>query len=100
MKIITSEKSTRTKLKEKELIPVVISRIFAICKEDKNFTIKQEIEDIDKRLIGLKRKTLKQDALLEQSSVLEKDVSNKLKSLDTEIFSTRARLLELLGSEL
>ena len=100
MKIITSESNVKSKLKQKQIVPVVVNRIFSICKEDKNFTIKQEIDEIDKRLISLKKKTLKQDMLLDQSNELEKDVEGKISSLDKDIFASRVRILEMLGSEL
>ena len=88
------------KKKTSEQIPQIVNRIFAICKNDSNFPLKNEMEDVDGRIQEMKVKITKQDNLLEQSSELKKDLIQRIEVIDDSNSRLQMQLLENLGSEL
>jgi len=88
------------KKKTHEQIPQIVNRIFAICKNDSNFPLKNEMEDVDSRIQEMKVKITKQDNLLEQSSELKKDLIQRIEVINDSNSRLQMRLLENLGSEL
>lgn len=96
MKIETFEKQKNTK----ELLPQIVNRIFAICKTDPHFPLKNEMESVDDRIKDMNKKIAKQDALLNQSSDLKKDFGHRIDVLKNENIRKQSQLLEQLGSEL
>ena len=100
MKILTGETTKKRKNKKNNFIPEVIDRIFAICKSDPNFPLKNQIEEIEVNTELLRKKIGKQDNLLEQSTKLKKDLQKRISILDDDNINIQSNLLETLGSEL
>lgn len=102
MKVITIESQTNLKkLKQKNnFIPEMVDRLFLICKDDKNFTIRTDVESIDIQLNMLKERIIKQDSLLTQAQNMKDELSSKLNSIDEKSFRIKVDVLESLGSEL
>lgn len=96
MKIEYPEK----KIKTKELLPQIVERIFAICKTDSNFPLKQKMGGIDEQLSSIKSQISKQEKLLQQSQSLDNNLVSRLTNLKQSNQETRDRLLDSLGSEL
>jgi len=90
------EKKTNTK----ELLPQVVERIFAICKTDSNFPLKNKMTDVDDNLNSIQKQINKQDRLIEQSKGLTSNIVNRLTNLRKSNQELRDRLLDALGSEL
>lgn len=84
----------------KELLPQIVDRIFAVCRKDPNFHLKDEMEIVENRMESLKHKIEKQDGLLRQSSELLKDLSQRISILDNQNEKKQVELLESLGSDL
>jgi hypothetical protein len=85
---------------EKEMIPQVISRIFSICKTDKNFPLRNQIGNVDAEILSMKRKLIKQSKLFKQSKELAHELNERLNLLEDRNAGLKERLLENLGSEL
>lgn len=102
MKILANESYSRVKKtkKRKDLIPLIVDRIFLICKEDKNFSIRTELSQVDEKLKIVKGKLQKQNALLKQANELQENITEKAATLDDESFKIKVKVLESLGSEL
>jgi len=84
----------------KEMLPQVITRIFSICKTDKNFPLKEQIGSIDVDISAIKRKLIKQSNLFKQSQELTHELNDRLNILEDRNAGLKERLLESLGSEL
>lgn len=84
----------------KELLPQVVDRIFAICKSDPTFHLKDELEIVENKMLSLKQKIEKQDGLLKQSEELKKDIIQRIEILEDHNQQKQSELLELIGSEL
>ena len=82
-----------------EQLPQIVNRIFAICKNDSNFPLKNEMENVDDRILQIKNKITKQDELLKQSSEIKKDLIQRIEVIDDSNNRLQMRLLESLGSE-
>lgn len=96
MKIEYPEKKTITK----ELLPQIVERIFAICKTDSNFPLKQKMTNIDDQLNTIHSQIRKQEKLLLQSETLNTNLTSRLTNLRRSNQDLRDRLLDALGSEL
>ena len=83
-----------------EQLPQIVNRIFSICKTDPNFPLKNETEDVDSRIRAIEEKIAKQDDLLQQSSELKKDLSQRIEVLDDSNSKQQMELLESLGSDI
>ena len=90
----------KKKKKSKELLPQILERIFAICKNDSNFELKNELKDIEKDINEINKKIFKQDKLLSQSESLKKDIAFRISSIDSQNEEKQISLLESIGSEL
>lgn len=95
-----SRKKIDSLKKNESLIPLVVERVFTICKEDKNFSIKEDIGSIEQRMKMLKQKNEKQDSLLTQSNEMKATLLSKIKANKDESFSIKVKLLEALGSDI
>jgi septal ring factor EnvC (AmiA/AmiB activator) len=84
----------------KEMLPQVISRIFSICKTDKNFPLREQIGEVDRKISAIKRKIIKQSDLFKQSKELGHALNERLNILEDRNAGLKERLLESLGSEL
>lgn len=89
-----------SKQANKELLPQVLNRIFAICKTDKNFPLKEQLKEVDAEILSLKKKILKQNELFQQSKQLAHNLDERLSMLESRNAGLKERLLESLGSEL
>jgi len=99
LKIESADTSNLIKNK-KEVLPEMVNKIFAICKNDPNFHLKSQIEDIEKVLEGVNIRLKKQNSLLENANSIEKELTKKISILDNNIYDMKSKLLESLGSEL
>lgn len=86
--------------KMKELLPQIVERIFAICRTDPNFHLRNEMEIIENKLQSINQKIAKQDQLLEQSSKLKKDIIQRIEIIDNDNIHKQNELLESIGSEI
>lgn len=98
IKMVITECKEMDRIKKHNLIPTVIDHVFSICKEDKNFSIKTD-NKITEKIKEIDIKMKKQNSLLEQSSVIKKELLEKIKHLDNESFKIKFKVLESLGSE-
>jgi hypothetical protein len=97
---IESVDTTNLSKNKKKVLPEMVNKIFAICKNDPNFHLKNKIEDIEKVLEGVNLRLKKQNSLLENANSIEKDLSKKISILDNNIYDMKSKLLESLGSEI
>ena len=86
-------------ISKKEMLPEVVNRIFAICKTDPHFKLKDEMKTVEERIKIIKEKVIRQSNLLIQSSKLTDDVNKRIRLIKEEIESKQIELLEQLGSE-
>jgi septal ring factor EnvC (AmiA/AmiB activator) len=84
----------------KEMLPQVVERIFAICKTDSNFALKNKMTNVDEKLSSYQTQINKQDKLIEQSKGLTTNIVTRLTNLKKSNQELRDRLLEALGSEI
>lgn len=84
----------------KELLPQIVKRIFAICKTDPHFPLKNELGSVEDRLEDINKKIKKQDDLLKQSKTLKEDFTQRIEMLNDSNMRKQSELLENLGSEL
>ncbi len=84
----------------KEMLPRVVNRIFAICKTDTNFPLKEQIGVVDRQILIMKVKIRKQYSLFKQSQKLTHDLNERLNILEDRNANMKERLIESLGSEL
>jgi len=96
VKIEYPEKKTN----KKELLPQIIERIFAVCKMDENFPLKNKMTNMDDDLNIVKQHIRKQENLVEQSKTLTQNVVTRLSNLKKSNQVLRDTLLDALGSEL
>jgi len=78
----------------------VVSTIFAICKTDPSFSHRDKLVVVDNQLESLNRRIEKQDNLLQQSQSIKESLDKKMNIMESDIYETRERLLESLGSEI
>jgi hypothetical protein len=96
MKIEKLEK----KKTSKEMLPQVLERIFAICKTDPAFTLKDKLESVEYVIENLNKKIKKKDNLYKQGKKLKKNLETKFELINNSNLELRERILETLGSEL
>ena len=96
MKIEYPEKKKMTK----EMLPQIVERIFAICKTDSNFPLKEKMTGVDDNISKIQANINKQDKLLLQSKQLNKNLIDRLTNLKRSNQELQDKLLEELGSEL
>ena len=84
----------------RELLPQIVDRIFAVCRNDPNFQLKDEMEIVENRMEGLRQKINKQVELLQQSNSLSKDLMQRLEVIDNQNEKKQIELLEALGSDI
>ena len=96
MKIELVEKETN----HRELLPQIVDRIFAVCRNDPNFHLKDEMEIVENRMESLIQKIAKQIELLEQSNLLSKDLMQRIDIIENQNDDTQTKLLESLGSDI
>ena len=96
MKIERNEPKRNTQ----ELLPQIVERIFAICRSDPNFRLKDELEIVENNIQAFQQKIERQNELLEQSSNLKNDLLKRLKILENQNESKQIHLIESIGGEL
>lgn len=90
----------QVKINKQALIPTVIDHIFAICKNDVNFKLKEDSTLVENKLISINSKLSKQLDLEKQAKSIKKELQEKMKHIDDETFKLKFKILETLGSEL
>jgi len=90
----------KRKQTSKEMLPQVLERIFAICKTDPEFPLKDKLESVEYVIENLNKKIKKKDYLCEQGKKIKKDLETKIELIDTSNLELRETILESLGSEL
>ena len=96
MKVI----SESSQVENKELLPQILMRIFAVCKSDPNFPLKQNIKSVEGEVVALQKKIERQKHLINETVGLRDDLSNRLQLLRQENYELKSRLLEELGSDI
>lgn len=96
MKIEKLEK----KKTSKEMLPQVLERIFAICKTDPGFPLKDNLESVEYTIYSLKKKIEKKNMLYKKGQQIQKDLKMKFELINNSNLELRERILETLGSEL
>lgn len=96
MQVINEE----SQVENNELFPQILMRIFSVCKNDKNFPLKEKINQVEAEIVSLENQIGKQGKILDDTKVLRDNLSMKLKEIRQANFETKSRLLEELGSEL
>ncbi len=91
---------SKKRKKSKESFPQILERIFAICKNDSNFELKDELLDIEKNIKEIHKKIDRQNYLLSKSELLKKDISNRISIMDSQNETKQIELLDSIGSEL
>ncbi len=81
-------------------LSTILDRVFAICKEDKNFSSKSKTDQMDSKIISLKEKIKKQENLLVKAKEIEENTKIQLDDIGEQNYTMKVRLLEILGSEL
>lgn len=94
IEVLTKENTHR------ELLPQIVDRIFAVCRNDPNFQLKDEMEIVENRMESLRQKIKKQELLLSQSNELSKDLMQRIEVLDNQNEQKQIELLESLGSDI
>jgi len=94
IEVLSNENSHR------ELLPQIVDRIFAVCRNDPNFELKDEMQIVENRMESLRQKITKQVELLQQSNDLSKDLIQRLEVLDNQNEKKQMELLESLGSDI
>ena len=94
IEVLSNENSHR------ELLPQIVDRIFAVCRNDPNFELKDEMQIVENRMKSLRQKITKQVELLQQSNALSKDLMQRLEVLDNQNENKQTELLESLGSDI
>ena len=92
--------TTKRKENPQELLPQIVERIFAICKNDKNFKLKDELKLAESDIDVIHQKIERQDELLKQSNTLKKDLIQRLEILSDQNERHQIKLLESIGGEL
>lgn len=88
------------KTENKDMLPQILMRIFAVCKADPTFPLKHQIDAVEGEVRTLNEKIGKQHQILEQTIELRDDLSRRLQRLRQQNFEVKSRLLEELGSEI
>jgi len=94
MKIISESKE----LELGEQLPQIIQRIFAVCKADPAFPLKDKMHKIEGEISVIRAKLIKQEALLRKSRQARNDLSERMKHLVNKNSVLKEQLLEELGS--
>ena len=82
--------------KKKNLISPIIDRILLITKTDKHFSNSSRVDELDKNIIILKDRILKQDDMILKSTAMKEELTKKLSLSESENFGSRVKLLESL----
>ena len=96
MKVISESLSTENK----DLLPQILMRIFAVCKADPTFPLKHKINSVEGEVVSLHKKIKNQQALIEKTAGLRDDLSRRLQHARQDNFEIKSRLLEELGSDI
>lgn len=96
MEVISESKS----FEKKELLPEILMRIFTVCKTDPNFPLKTKMDNVEGEVRALNKRLEKQQKLVENTSGIRDDLSNRLQLLRQENFEMKSKLLEDLGSDI
>lgn len=97
MRIIKEESFKLEQKKSSDFISNILNRIFLVCKNDKNFKLKNQTEKIEVQVDNIQEKVDNQNKLIRQADDLYKDVSKRVNILDSENSTLKTNLIESLG---
>ena len=87
--------------KPEDFMSKVVDIIFLVCKNDTHFEDYKKMDELVKKDKEIsKDKIEKQNELLKQSSEMINDLKEKNRMLSDDNFNKRAKILEMLGSEI
>jgi len=92
--------TTKRKENPQELLPQIVERIFAICKNDENFKLRDELKHTESDISELDQKIERQNELLEQSGKLKKDLLDRVEIISDENERQQMKLIESSGGEI
>lgn len=95
MKIVTEREKIN-----KEDFPLIVERIFNVCKNDDTFDMKDTIQEKEKLASRLIQKLEKKESLYEKVSKIRKDLQRRIQDLDQRNIELQESLLGELGSEI
>jgi len=82
------------------VLPEIVNRVFAICKNDSRFPLKIKIEEVESEILNLNEKIKKQESLIEKSKNIRRDLDKRKNILEAYNYELREKILESLGSEM
>ena len=82
-----------------ELIPQIIKRIFAICRNDDHFALKNDIKELSEQTKILQEKLNKKESMISQSRQVKREITSRISVLNQDNETLRIQLLEEMGSE-
>jgi len=91
--------SESLQIENKDVLPQILMRIFAVCKADPSFPLKAKMQLVEGEALTLESRIEHQKVLIKNTTDLRDDLSKRLQMLRQENFEKRSRLLEELGSE-
>ena len=96
MKVINES----TNVIKNELLPDILKRIFAVCKEDPDFYLKNKVETVEESIIRLEKRVEKNNQLVKDAEEISSGLQKRIDIIEEKNIKTKSRLLEELGSEL
>jgi len=82
-----------------ELIPQIVKRIFAICRNDDHFALKDDIQNLSVENKTLQEKLNKKESMLSQSREIKKDLLSRISVVEHDNETLKSQLLESMGSD-
>ena len=89
----------KEKINIQETLPLIIEKIFTICKTDPNFHLKSELEIIENKKKDMILKIEKQDQLIQKAQDVLTEYEKRNRMLKESNSKKQMDLLEHLGSE-
>ena len=83
----------------KDVLPQILMRMFAVCKADPDFPLKEQINTAEGETDALTLRIKKQKKLIKKTTEIRDTLSERLQQRRQENFEVKSRLLEELGSE-
>lgn len=96
MKIISESNNVEFK----EMLPQIMMRMYAVCKNDPSFHLKTQVVEVEKKVSVLNRQLEKKEELLQKSNEIHDDLKKRLDDIEQKNYELKSRLLDELGSEI
>lgn len=85
--------------KNGDFLTTILDSIFAISKNDKNFSVRDKSDKISNKIGDLTKKINEKQTLLDKALMIEKNTLKTLKDYEEQNTSLKTKLLEILGGE-